>query len=148
MKRSAIDVILRALRNALSNWQLVIFRVVEYGVFVGMVFFAVVTTVLPVLVTAGLGKLKLKDVQASSEAVARFLVEHAALIGWLVAASTIAFGVMLMLHSFIVAGSLRVYRDAERAAPPDGAIVTFYKFDVDAFWDAAWDGWWRIFLIY
>jgi hypothetical protein len=148
MKRSVIDVILRALKNALANWPLVVFRVIEYGVFVGMVFFAVITTVVPILVTAGLGKLNFHDVQASSEAISRFILEHLVLIGWLIGASTVAFGVMLAIHSFIVAGSARVYRDADVTAPPNGALATFKKFDVDVFWDAAWENWWRIFWIY
>lgn len=148
MKRTVIDYVLRALKNALANWPLVIFRVIEFGVFAGITMFALVSTVVPVAVAAGLGKLTLRDVHATSEALTRFLIEHATLLGWLVVASTVALGVMLVIHSFIVAGSARIYCDAERATNDTSPLGAFDKFDVDTFWDAAWDGWWRVFAIY
>lgn len=144
---TAVDIVFRAFKNALANWPLVLIRVVELGLFAGITFAAVVTTIVPVVVQAGFGNLKMGDFEAGAEAVSQFIAEHATLLGWTLGVGTIALGLMLAIHSFIVAGSTRIYMNGERAAARN-EIRAFYKFDWDEFWDAAGDSWWRVFWVY
>lgn len=146
MSRPAIDTVLRSFKNALANWELVVIRIVEFGAFIAIAITAIVTTILPIAVAAGLGTLNVRDVEGSAQAIVRFISEHGVLLGWFIGGATIALTIMLAIHSFIVAGSVRLYRDAERSTT--GEVVTFHKFDLDVFWESAWEGWLRVFWVY
>jgi len=141
--RNPVDLTIRALKVAVANWQLVAIRMVEGVVFVFLTIMALLATIIPVAVNAGLGKLTVSDSGTAIDILARFLVEQRALILWTFGVLILVTGVMLVVHSLIVAGSARVYLDAEHVPGEDFAV-----FRGEAFWAAAKRGFWRVFWIY
>jgi hypothetical protein len=141
--RSPVDLTIRSFKSAAANWQLVVIRMVESVVFVFLVLMALLATIIPVAIKAGLGKLKLSDADNAIQAVSQFLVEQLPLILWTFGVLIFVTGVMMIIHSLIVAGSARVYLDAERA--PNDAFEVFRG---ESFWAAARRGFWRVFWIY
>ena len=141
--RNPVDLVIRSLKSALANWQLVAIRMVESVVFVFLTMLALLATILPVAIKAGLGKLSIADAANSADALSQFLVEQRALILWTCGVLILVTGVMMVVHSLIAAGSVRVYLDAEHA-PGD----RFEVFRGDTFRAAARHGFWRVFWIY
>ena len=141
--RTPVELVIRALKSALANWQLVAIRMVESVVFLFLTFLALLATIIPVAVKAGLGKLSIADTANSVDALSQFLVEQRPLILWTCGVLIVVTGVMMVVHSLIAAGSVRVYLDAEHA-PGD----RFDVFHGDTFWAAARRGFWRVFWIY
>ncbi len=141
--RSPLDLSIRSLKNAAANWQLVVIRMMESVVFVFLMLMAVLATVVPVAIKAGLGKLRISDTENYVLALSQFLVEQLPVILWTFAVLILVALVAMVIHSLIVAGSARVYLDAERA-PGDA----FEVFRGDSFWAAARHGFWRVFWIY
>ncbi len=146
--RNPIELAVRALKNAFVNWQLVAVRMAESVVFVFLVVVALLATIIPAAVAAGLGKLNIHDAENAQTAVAQFIVEQWALIVWTLVVLLLVTGVMIVIHSLIVAGSVRVYLDGEAAAGASDAVERFNVFRGEAFWTAAKRGFWRVFWIY
>jgi hypothetical protein len=142
MTRNPIEIALRGLKNALANWQLVAIRMVEGVVFFVLIFFALLVTIIPTAVEAGLGKLDVRDASSAAETVAQFFVDHHVLILWTVGVLLLVTCAMLVIHAFVVAGSVRVYLEGERAGGD------FNVFRSEPFWAAAKAGFWRSFGIY
>jgi hypothetical protein len=140
---SPLDLSLRSLKTAAANWQLVVIRMMESVVFVFLMLIALLATIIPVAIKAGLGKLKISDTENYVQALSQFLVEQLPVILWTFAVLILVALLMMVIHSLIVAGSARVYLDAERA-PGDA----FEVFRGDSFWAAARRGFWRVFWIY
>ena len=143
MTRNPIDIALRGLKNALANWQLVAIRMVEGVVFIVIIFLALLVTIIPTAVEAGLGKLDMRDANSTAEAVAQFFVDHHLLILWTLGMLLLVTLALLVIHAFIVAGSVRVYLDAERAGGDFNNV-----FHGDSFWEASMAGFWRALGIY
>jgi hypothetical protein len=148
MKRNPVELAVRALKNAFVNWQLVAIRMAESVVFIFLMVMALLATIIPAAVAAGLGKLNLHDAENAQTAVAEFIVDQWALILWTLVVLLLVTGVMIVIHSLIVAGSARAYLDGERAAGASDAVERFNVFRGDAFWAAAKHGFWRVFWIY
>lgn len=148
MKRNPIELAVRALKNAFVNWQLVAIRMAESVVFVFLIVMALLATIIPAAVAAGLGKLNLHDAENAQTALAEFIVDQWALILWTLVVLLLVTGVMIVIHSLIVAGSARAYLDGERAAGASDAVERFNVFRGEAFWAAARHGFWRVFWIY
>jgi hypothetical protein len=141
--RSPVDLTIRSFKTAAANWQLVVIRMAESVVFVFLMIMALLATIIPVAIKAGLGKLKIADADNAIQALSQFLVEQLPLILWTFGVLILVTGVIMIVHSLIVAGSARVYLDAERA--PNDAFEVFRG---DSFWAAARRGFWRVFWIY
>jgi hypothetical protein len=111
----------------------------ETVIFLAILCLALLATIIPVAVQAGLTHLKLTDTEASVNTLAQFLTEHLTLILWTLGVLFVVSGILLAIHCLVVAGSLRTYLDAERAAV-DGKIDRFYAFRLDVFWiyNLAW----------
>lgn len=141
--RNPVDLTIRALKSAVANWQLVAIRMVEGVVFVFLTIMALLATIIPVAIKAGLGKLTVADSGTAIDILARFLDEQRELILWTFGVLILVTGVMMVVHSLIVAGSARVYLDAEHVPGEDFAV-----FRGETFWAAAKRGFWRVFWIY
>ena len=63
MKRNPIELAVRALKNAFVNWQLVAIRMAEGVVFIFLIVVALLATIIPAAVAAGLSKLNLRDAE-------------------------------------------------------------------------------------
>jgi hypothetical protein len=148
VKRNAVDLITRALKSAFANWQLVAIRMVEGVVFLFLIVVALLATIIPAAVAAGLGRLNLRDTDQAGPVVAEFIVNQWPLILWTIVVLFVVTGVMIVIHSLIVAGSSRVYLDAERAAASSDTVEAFTIFRSESFWAAAKRGFWRTFWIY
>lgn len=148
--RSPIDLTIRSFKSAAANWQLVVIRMAESAVFIFLTILALLATIIPVAVKAGLGVLKpgvkdlnMEDAESFMQNLTRFIDDQRALILWTCCVLIGVACVMMIVHTLIVAGSARVYLDAERA--PGNAFEVFRG---DTFWAAAKGGFWRVFWIY
>lgn len=148
MKRNPIALVTRALKSAFANWQLVAIRMVEGVVFLFLVLVALLATIIPAVVAAGLGRLNVREPDQAMQTLADFIVNQWPLILWTIVVLFIVTGVMIVIHALIVAGSLRVYLDAERAAGKSDAVEAYNVFRGESFWAAAKHGFWRVFWIY
>src|SRR5260221_14201653 len=106
--RNPVDLTIRSLKSAVANWQLVAIRMVEGVVFLFLTIMALLATIIPVAVNAGLGKLTVSDSGTAIDILSRFLVDQRALILWTFGVLILVTGVMLAVHSLILAGWARV----------------------------------------
>src|ERR1700686_2185844 len=113
--RSPVDLTIRSFKSAIANWQLVVIRMVESVLFVFLMIMALLATIIPVAVKAGLGKFTIADTENFIQALTQFLDDQRGLIVWTLGVLFLVGCVMAVVHSLIVAGSARVYLDAERA---------------------------------
>lgn len=141
MKRNAFDVLRRGFDNVVANWPLIVIRVVEGMVMVGIVIGAVIAAVIPILVSAGLDRFHFNDVTDASQFVAMLIFEHWALLLYLFGLAFVLLGVLIAVHSFVEAGSAQVYIDGER-------IAGFRAFAMDRWMSGGRLGWWPVFWIY
>ena len=150
MKRSATEVLRRGFDSTLANWPLILIRIAEGIVFVGIVIAAVVAAVVPIAVAAGLSKFDISGSSNPAEAVAAAIVQHWMLIVYLLLILTLVLLVLVAIHSFVEAGSAQVFVDAERRAKPVTAPRrdVFNVFSIDRWMAGGRQGWWSIFWIY
>jgi hypothetical protein len=141
LKRNPFDVIRRGFENAMANWPVILLRVVEGLVLIGIVIGAVIAVVVPVFVSAGLSHFDINSVDSASEFFAMLVLEHWMLLVYLFLLALVIFGLLIAVHSFVEAGSARVYIDGERAPG-------FRAFAFDRWWAGGWRGWWPVFWIY
>src|SRR5205085_9739522 len=95
------------------------------------------TSISTAAVAAGLSNLDLRDAENAQTAVLEFIAEQWPVILWTVVVLLFVTGVMIAIHSLIVAGSARAYLDGERVAGASDAIERFNVFNGEAFWAAA-----------
>lgn len=141
MKRSAFDVIRRGFDNALANWPLILLRLGEAAVFIGIVVASIFAAVIPILVSAGMRNFDFGRPDSVAEFFGTLVIEHWILIVYLFVLFFVLFGVLTAIHSFVEAGCARVYVDAERAAD-------LRAFDAGRWFRGGAAGWWRLFWIY
>ena len=138
MKRSATEILRRGFESTLANWPLILIRIAEGIVFVGIVIAAVVAAVVPIAVAAGLSKFDISGASNPAEAVTAAIVQHWILIVYLLLILTLVLLVLVAIHSFVEAGTAQVFVDAERrakpvTAPQHLAFTAKTRADVDAF---------------
>ena len=141
MKRNAFDVLRRGFDNAVANWQLVLIRIGEVIVLAGLVIGAVIAAVVPFVISAGLNKFEVGNPDSAMELFATLLIEHWVLLVYLLLLATLILGVLIAVHSFVEAGSARVYIDGER-------VAGFRAFTIDRWWHGGARHWWAVFWIY
>ena len=152
MKRTAFDVLRRGFDNLLANWPLIIIRVAEGVLLVGIVVASVVAAIIPVVVAAGMAKnFDPANANNPSELLAMLVIEHWLLLLYIVGLITVILGVLIAIRSFVEAGSAQIYIDGERLAARKGAAAVrtdFTAFAVDRWMAGGRAGWWRVFWIY
>ena len=151
---SATDVLRRGFDNMMANWPLLLIRVAENVLILMLVVAAVVATVVPIIVAAGVQSFDWSDLgdldDADIVSFARsLLLNHWGKIVWLIGAAVLVFLVAIAIHSFVVAGSARVYVDGERSAPrPVATRKAFNMFSADRWAGGGRRHWWTVFWIY
>lgn len=151
MKGSVTDVIRRGFENAVANWPLMLIRIAEGIVFVVVAIVAVVAAVVPIAVSIGV-----KGVQAPTSAddvaqiAAGIVLNHWMAIVFVLIVVSVLLILFIAVHSFVEAGSARVYVEAERST---AAIATptraqFRAFTADRWLEGGRRGWWPVFWIY
>lgn len=152
MKRPLTDVLRRGFDNVVANWPLVLIRVAEMAVLIGITIGAVIAIVIPLVVSAHVGGWE--NIQnhpdAAWKTVMAIVAEHWLLIVYLLLIASGLLAVILAIHSAVEAGSARVYLDAERAASISRTVTRerFEAFTMDRFLVGMREGWWRVFWIY
>ena len=141
MKRSAIDVLRRGFENALANWPLILIRIAEGVVLAAIVIGAVVAAIVPILVAAGMNRFDLGNADSAAQFLAEQFFQHWILLLYLLGLAMLILGVLIAVHSFVEAGSARVYVDGER-------VAGFRAFAVDRWLEGGRRGWWPVFWIY
>src|SRR5438067_11009792 len=116
MDRNVIDVIRRGFDNAVANWPLLLFRFAETIVALFIVIGSIIAVIVPMIVSAGMSHFNPEDADSPAEAVASFIVQHLAIIGWMILLLTVVSFVIVAVHSFVMAGAASVLVDADRAA--------------------------------
>jgi hypothetical protein len=148
-RRGVFDVLRRAADNTVVNWQLILIRIAEMFVFVALTVLAVIVALVPILVSVGIELSKLTTIDDIESAVFS-LMQKWILLVWIFVAISVLLLIFIALHAFVVAGSARVYVDAERVAGPalTGGRARFRVFSMDRWLAGAKDGWWTLFWIY
>lgn len=152
MKRTLTDVLRRGFDNAVANWPLVLIRVAETAVLIGISIGALVAIVIPLVVSAKIGGWETlhPDPDAILTTVMAIVTDHWLLIVYLLLIASGVLAVLLGIHSAVDAGSARVYLDAERAGSISRMTTRerFDSFSMDSFLAGMREGWWRVFWIY
>src|SRR5205085_2425046 len=141
LKRNPFDVIRRGFENAMANWPVILLRIGEGLIMIGIVIAAVFAAVVPVVVAANVSHFDTSSIDSASQFFAELIIEHWMLLLYLFLLSFVIFGLLIALHSFVEAGSARVYIDGERAPG-------FRAFAFDRWWAGGRRGWWPVFWIY
>ena len=149
MKRSITDVVRRGFENALANWPLLLIRVAEGMLFVIIAVVALIAAIVPVIVSLGLNKFDPQNAE-SMTVLLELLAAHWAVLAYLVVLVTVLLVVFVGIHSFVEAGSARVYVEGERAAALVEAAGRdqFRAFTADRWFAGGRRDWWKVFWIY
>jgi hypothetical protein len=141
LKRNPFDVIRRGFDNAVANWPVILLRIGEGMVMIAIVIGAVFAAVIPVIVAARLSHFDASSIDSASQFLAELILEHWLLLVYLFVLAFVILGVLIAVHSFVEAGSARVYVDGERAPG-------FRAFAFERWWAGGRRGWWPVFWIY
>jgi len=147
--RNTTDILRRALDSTLANWPLIGIRIAENFVLVLLVVGSIIAAIVPVGIAAAFSNLDLKNAENSLQAVAALVIEHWPVVVYLFVVATIVLVVLLAIHSFVEAGSARVFVDAERNGA--GAVrsrESFRTFTMDRWLQGGRASWWTVFWIY
>jgi hypothetical protein len=150
LKRNITDVLRRGLDTTIANWPVILLRITESVLFIGIVIAAIIAAVVPALVAAGLSKDDIVNSADPGGAVLEWVTGHLMLFVWMFALAFIVFGVMIAIHSFIEGASAQIYVDGERAAAKRSPSVRddFRAFTFDRWLSGGASSWWRIFWVY
>ena len=150
MRRSATEVLRRGFDSTLANWPLILIRIAEGIVFVGIVIASIVAAIVPIAVAAGLSRYDVTNAANPAETIAAAVMQHWLLIVYVLMILLVVLLLLVAIHSFVEAGTAQVFVDAERRArtvpaPPRQA---FRAFTVDRWMAGGRQGWWSVFWIY
>lgn len=149
MKRGVIDTLRRGLDNTLVNWPLLVLRLAEGIVFAAVTIAAVIIAVVPLFVSLGVALADLQTPEGVEELLESLLTRWT-LIFYAIGGVLLLLLVFIVIHSFLEAGSARVYVDAEKIAGPqvNGPRSRYRVFSMQRWLAGAMDGWWPVFWIY
>jgi hypothetical protein len=150
LKRSLPDVLRRGLDSTIANWPVIVLRIAESVVLIGIVIASIIVAIVPAVVAAGLSKDDIVNSSDPAGAVIEWLIGHLMLFVWMFALAFIVLGVLLAIHAFVEGGAAQIYVDAERNAKrfPAPTRDSFRAFSVDRWLAGGAASWWRIFWMY
>lgn len=141
MKHNTTEVLRRGIDLTIANWPLLAMRIVESIVLFAVIVGAVVATIVPIAISAGLGQFHVRDIASAPDAFLSLLVDHWVLIVYALIVVTIVMFLIVAIHSFFDAGMAQVLIDSEHAnAKP--------AFDMSRWLLGGREGWWAVFWIY
>src|SRR5260370_16007634 len=147
--RNTTDVLRRALDNTLANWPLIALRIAQNFRLVMLLIGWIVAAVVPLGIAAVFSNFDLKNTEEPVQAIAALIVEHWALIVYVLLIVTVVLIVLIGIHAFVEAGSTRVFVDAERNGS-GGARTreSFRAFNMERWLQGGRASWWSVFWIY
>lgn len=135
MKRSATDVLRRGFNLVVANWPLIAIRIAESILLLMIVVGAVIATIAPIAISAGLGNLN--DVTSAASAI----LSHWLLIVYALIVVSVLLVILVAIHAFVDGGIAQIYVDSER----NGAQPSF---NINRMLTGGRSAWWAIFWIY
>jgi hypothetical protein len=149
IKRGVFDILRRGADNTLANWPLLLIRLGEMLLFGVLLIVALVATLVPILISVGIELSRITSFENVQEAVLALLGQWILLV-WVVVVLLVLAEIFTAIHSFVEAGSARVYADAERAAGPavQGPRARYRLFSTQRWVAGGKEGWWSVFWIY
>ncbi len=134
----------------LANWPLLLIRVAEGVLYLGLAIASVVALVVPLAVSARHFDASQIDPDRLVETITALLLEHWIWIAWFLVGGSVALTICLAIHSAVEAGSAQVYLDAENAAAISRMTTRdrFAVFSMDRWLNGVRRGWWTTFWIY
>ena len=141
MKRNVTDVLRRSFESTLTNWPLILVRIAETILALTIIIGAVIITIIPFLVSAGLTLSEDMRPDEIADTIAARLVQNWVLIIYALGVITIVFGVLIAIHSFVEGATARILVDSERANRA-------YTFSLGRWFSGGASSWWRVFWIY
>jgi hypothetical protein len=150
LKRSLPDVLRRGLDSTIANWPVIVLRIAESILLIGIVIASIIAAIGPAVVAAGLSKDEILNSSNPPEAIVEWLIGHLMLFVWMFALAFIVLGVMLAIHAFFEGGAAQIYVDAERNAKRTtiAGRDAFRAFSVDRWMAGGTASWWRVFWLY
>jgi hypothetical protein len=149
VRRGVFDVLRRGLDNTIVNWPLLAIRLGETLLFGIITVVAVIAALVPLLVSIGIHLANIATPEDAAEAA--FLLMHRwMLLVWILVVALLLTILFVAIHSFVQAGSARVYVDGERIAGPqvEGERARFRVFSMDRWMAGGGAGWWTLFWLY
>ena len=150
MTPTATEVIRRGFDNTVANWPLVLIRFGEGFLFMILAILAVVAIIVPIAISLGLGSMPSQNPADAAEFILNLLVEQWMMLVYAVLVVTLVLTIFVAIHSFVEAGSARVYVDGELKAGPGlaGARERFHVFSIERWAAGGRNDWWSVFWIY
>jgi uncharacterized membrane protein len=151
LKRSVSEILRRGFESMLANWPLLLLRIAESIVMIIVTLVAIVAVIVPIVMSFTGGE---SFPQGDPNDLATFFVTviagHLAMILYILLLIMIVATVWICVHSFVEAGSARVYidsmqRNAAAAAPTRNELNAF---TLPRWAEGGKDGWWAVFWIY
>lgn len=150
MKRPLPDVLRRGLDSTIANWPVILLRIAESILMIGIVIASIIAAIVPAVVAAGLSKDEILNSSDPAGEIVGWLIGHLMLFVWMFALAFLVLGVMLAIHAFFESGAAQIYVDAERNAKrlPIPNRDAFRAFSVDRWMAGGMSSWWRVFWLY
>lgn len=151
MKRPATEILRRGFNNALANWPLILIRIAEGIVFIGIIIGAAIAAVVPLVISIGLSRATWSENPAdAAEAVLDALSLHWMVFVYIFFIISFVMLLLVAIHSFVAAGCALVFVDGERrtSALPAAQRQDFRSFTGQRWFAGGRDGWWTVFWIY
>lgn len=146
MKRGVFETLRRGFENTMANWPLIVIRLVEIVIMIAAMVAAMILIIVPIAASFGITAAMIDTPDELMQA----LLSKWLLIAYVLAVVLAVLIVLAVLHSFVEAGSARVYVDGERVAGPasGGGRQRFRVFSMERWISGAKEGWWPVFWIY
>jgi hypothetical protein len=150
LKRPLPDVLRRGLDSTIANWPVILLRIAESILLIGIVIASIIAAIVPAIVAAGLSKDEIVNSSDPAGAIVEWLIGHLMLFVWMFALAFLVLGVMLAIHAFFEGGAAQIYVDAERNAKRHLGIGrdAFRAFSIDRWLAGGTASWWRVFWLY
>lgn len=142
MKRPITDVLRRGFESAFANWPLVALRIAENVLYGILIIGAIIAAVVPLLVSIGLSGFNADRPEEAAATIASTLLEHLAIFVWIFVGALLLALVLLVIHSFVIAGCAQTFVDAERSGG------TFKVFSMERWLSGGRHSIWTVFWIY
>jgi hypothetical protein len=118
VKRPITEVLRRGLESALANWPLMALRIAENILFAILIIGSIIAAIVPLLVSIGLSAFNVEKPDETATAIGTALIEHLAVFLWIFVGALFLALLLVVIHSFVIAGCAQTFVDADRAERP------------------------------